>query len=66
LSFLFLSNETTYKLQQLFPDSGDGGAITAARRRLASLLVVVAWWSMDLDVIFIISGARYTVMIEDE
>ena len=48
------------------PDSGDGGAMTAARLRLASLLVVVARWSMDLDVIFIISDIRCTAMIKDE
>ena len=39
--------------------------MTAARLRLASVLVVVARWSMDLDVIFI-SGVRCTAMIEDE
>ena len=53
-------------LQQVVPDSGDGGAMTAARLRLASVLVVVARWSMNLDVIFIISGVRCTAMIEDE
>ena len=53
-------------LQQVVPDSDDGGAMTAARLRLASVLVVIARWSMDLDVIFIISGVRCTVMIEDE
>ena len=53
-------------LQQVVPDSGDGGAMTAARLRLASVLVVVARWSTDLDVIFIISGVRCTAMIEDE
>ena len=52
-------------LQQVVPGSGDGGAMTAARLRLASVLVVVARWFMDLDVIFI-SGIRCTVMIEDE
>ena len=52
-------------LQQLVPGSGDGGAMTAARLRLASVLVVVARWSTDLDVIFI-SGVRCTAMIEDE
>ena len=39
--------------------------MTAARLRLASVLVVVARWSTDLDVIFI-SGVRRTGMIEDE
>ena len=53
-------------LQQVVPDSGDGGAMTAARLRLASVLVVVARWSTDLDVIFIISSVRCTTMIEDE
>ena len=53
-------------LQQVVPDSGEEGAMTAARLRLASVLVVVARWSMDRDVIFIISGVRCTVMIEDE
>ena len=53
-------------LQQVVPDSGDGGAMTAARLRLASALVVVARWSTDLDVISIISSIRCTAMIEDE
>ena len=53
-------------LQQVVPDSGDGGAMTAARLRLASVLVVVARWSTDLDVISIISSIRCTAMIEDE
>ena len=48
------------------PDSDDGGAMTAARLRLASVLVVVARWSTNLDVIFIIFGIRCTAMIEDE
>ena len=48
------------------PDSGDGGAMMAAHLRLASVLVVVARWSTDLDVIFINFGIRCTVMIEDE
>ena len=52
-------------LQQVVPDSGDGGAMTAARLRLASVLVVVARWSMDLDVIFIISDVHYTAMPND-
>ena len=52
-------------LQQVVPSSGDGGAMTAARLRLASVLVVVARWSTNLDVIFI-SGIRCTAMIEDE
>ncbi|XBI81958.1 hypothetical protein VPH35_090759 [Triticum aestivum] len=52
-------------LQQVVPGSGDGGAMTAARLWLASVLVVVARWSTNLDVIFI-SGIRCTAMIEDE
>ena len=39
-------------LQQRLPGSGEGGAMTAARIRLTSVLVVVARWSTDLDVIF--------------
>ena len=39
--------------------------MTAARLRLASVLVVVARWSTDLDVIFIF-GVRHTTMTEDE
>ena len=39
--------------------------MTAARLRLASVIVVVTRWSMDLDVIFI-SDVRCTIMIEDE
>ena len=53
-------------LQQVVPDSGDGGAMTAARLRLASVLVVVARWFMYLEVIFIISSVRCTTIIEDE
>ena len=52
-------------LQQVVPGSGDGGVMTAARLRLAPVLIVVARWSTDLDVIFI-SGIRCTTMIEDE
>ena len=53
-------------LQQVVPDSGEGGAMMAARLRLASVLVVVARWSTNLDVIFIISGVRCTAIIDDE
>ena len=53
-------------LQQVVPDSGDGGAMTAARLRLTSVLVVIARWSTDLDVNFIISNFRCTTIIEDE
>ena len=52
-------------LQQVVPDFGEGGVMTAARLRLASVIVVVARWSTDLDVIFI-TGVRCTTMIEDE
>ena len=48
------------------PDSGDGGAMMAARLRLASVLVAVARWSTDLGVIFIISGVCCIAMIEEE
>ena len=40
--------------------------MTAARLRLASVLVVVARWSTNLDAIFIIFGIRCTIMIEGE
>ena len=40
--------------------------MAAARPRLASVLVVIARWSTNLDVIFIISVFRCTTMIEDE
>ena len=40
--------------------------MTAARLRLALVFVVVARWSMNLDVIFIISDVHCTTMIEDE
>ena len=53
-------------LQQVVPDSRDGGAMTAERLRLASMLVVVARWSTHLDVILFTSSVLSTVMIEDE
>ena len=53
-------------LQQVLPGSGEEGAMTAARLRLVSVLVVVVRWSTDLNVIFIISSVRCTTMIEDE
>ena len=52
--------------QQIVPGSGEGGAMTAARLRLASVLVVDAKWSTNLDVIFLISSVRCTAMIVDE
>ena len=48
------------------PESDEGGAMTAARLGLASVLVIIARWSMNLDVIFIISSVRCTAMIEVE
>ena len=39
--------------------------MTAARLRLALVLVVVTRWSMGLDVIFIISDVHYTAMPND-
>ena len=40
--------------------------MTTARLQLALVLVVVARWSTDLDVVFIISSVRCTIMIENE
>ena len=53
-------------IQQVVPDSGKGGAMTAARLRLASVLVVPARWFTDQDVIFLFFGVCFTAMIEDE
>ena len=53
-------------LQKVVPDFDDVGTMTAARLRLASVLVVVARWFTNLDVIFIISSVRCTIMIEYE
>ena len=53
-------------LQQGLSGSSEGGAMTAVRLRLASVLVVVDRRSTDLDVIFIISGVRCTAIFEDE
>ncbi|XBI09700.1 hypothetical protein VPH35_137192 [Triticum aestivum] len=39
-------------LQQGLPGSSEGGVMTAARLRLASMIVVVIRWSTDLDVFF--------------
>ena len=49
-------------LRQALPGSSEGGVRTAARLRLASLLVVIARWSKDLFVIFIIFGMLCTVV----
>ena len=40
--------------------------MTAAHLWLASVLIVVIRWSIDLDVIFIIPSVCCTIMIEDE
>ena len=53
-------------LQQGLPDSSEGGAIAAARLRLVPVLVVVARWSTDLDVIFITSCILCIVLTVDE
>ena len=55
-----------YLLQQVLPGSGERAAMTAARLQLTSVLVIVARWSMNLDVNFFISGVRCTAMFEDE
>ena len=52
-------------LQQGLPGSGDGGAMTAARHQLVSVLVVVARWSTDLDVIYFTSVLCTTVTIDE-
>jgi hypothetical protein len=49
-------------LRQALPGSGDGGARTSARLRLASVFVVVARWSKDLLVIFITFGSVCTAI----
>jgi hypothetical protein len=53
-------------LQQGLPGSNEGGAKTAARLRLALVLVVVGRWSMDLDVFFFTSGVLCTTLTVDE
>ena len=59
------SRLSTTCLQQVLPGSSEGGAMTVARRRLASMLVVDARWTTDLDVIFIISDPRCTTIIDN-
>ena len=44
----------------------EGRAMTAARLRLASVLVVVVRWSIKLNVIFITPDVSCIVMIEHE
>ena len=53
-------------LQQDSPGSEHGGVMAAARLRLVLVLVVVARWSSDLDVIFIASGVLCTALTVDE
>ena len=57
---------TNCLLQQVLPGSDEGGAMTTARPRLASVLVVVARWSMNLNIIFIISDVHCAATIEDK
>lgn len=52
--------------QQILPGSSGGEAVTVARLGLALVLVVVAIWSMNLDVIFVISDVHCTIMFKDE
>jgi hypothetical protein len=47
-------------LRQALPDSGDGGARTAACLQLVLEFVVVSRWSKDLSVFFITFGAVCT------
>ena len=51
-------------LQQVVPDSDDGWRMTAARLWLASVLVIVARPSMDLDLIFNIFCVCCTIIIK--
>ena len=53
---------TTISFAQFQGGRGDDGDVPSSR----SVLVIIARWSMDLDVIFIISGIRYTIMVDDE
>ena len=52
-------------LQQCLPGSDEGGAMTAARLRLAPEIVVVARWSTDLDVIFTSSVFCTTLTVDE-
>ena len=49
-------------LRQALPGSSEERVRTAARLRLASLLVVIARWSEDLFVIFITFGILCTIV----
>ena len=48
------------------PRSSEEGAMMTAHLRLPTVIVVVARWSTDLDVNFIIAGVCCTAMVEDE
>ena len=52
-------------LQQGLLGSGVGGVMTAARLRFALVLVVVARWSTDLDVIFLLLDFLYYLDIDE-
>ena len=53
-------------LQQGLPGSGEGGPMTAACLRLASVFVVVTIWSIDMNVFFITSDVLCTTIMSDE
>lgn len=53
---------TTTSCARLRRGRGDDGGAP----QLASVLVVAARWSVDQDIIFIISDVRCIVMIKDE
>ena len=53
-------------LQHILPSSSDGGVMTAARFRLALVIVVITRWSTFLDVIFVTSCVLCTVLTVDE
>ena len=53
-------------LQQGLSCSGDGGVMTVARLRLALVLVVIARWFAELDVIFVAFGVLCTALTVDE
>ena len=53
-------------LQQVMSDSGEGGAMMAARLRFTSVFVVVARWSTCMVVIFIAYVVLSAAMIENE
>ena len=55
-----------YVLQQVLSNSSEWGVMTVARLRLATMIVVISRWSMNLDVISIIYDIRSTVMITDK